>query len=416
MEDTYELNVVTESPQCLAKCNESDNSFQLVCYTVNPNGQSALQTWEIIESGDNSKTFTDFAVQQRQSQSVTKIVGISNTKVTKENITGLYKCSLSNDRSRNCSFNFESLINIEVSRPTIITSDFPTHQRHKMSSLRHTSTPPTSLTTSEKPVKKWIIIIVAVTVSLLFVSVCLTIMICKTKGRFFCKGRKVNDTHKKGDLVQTGTVLGKLSDNANQEIPSYDEIQRKSERGSMKDKHNRSTMNSEGNIPEDLYNKVEKRSLRHDVRQTTSHEIKDNTNRSHIMNSEGKVPEDLDTKVEKRGVRHDVRQSTSNGKEENKHKSNTKNDEDEVPDDLYAKVKKVFPRYQANQLRDSRCEPYSIVDIDKLTFQDENFQDDSPINTTDMVDCSVYEPFEADKTEKEIHYCVLDPSKDDALV
>ncbi|PIK43318.1 hypothetical protein BSL78_19835 [Apostichopus japonicus] len=108
MEDTYNLNVVTEWPQCLAKFNESDNSFQLFCYTFSQTGQNVPQTWEIIEPGDNSKTFLNFTIQHNPSISVVKIIGVSHSEITDENLTDLYKCSHSNDSSRSCFFTFNS--------------------------------------------------------------------------------------------------------------------------------------------------------------------------------------------------------------------------------------------------------------------------------------------------------------------
>ncbi|PIK43311.1 hypothetical protein BSL78_19828 [Apostichopus japonicus] len=118
MEDTYNLNVVTEWPQCLAKCNEHENSFQLFCYTFSPIDQFVFQTWDIIEPGDNLKPFTDFILQQRPSSSVMKIVGVSHSKITKENLTDRYKCSHSNDFSRSCFFNFNSPMIDEIPSPS----------------------------------------------------------------------------------------------------------------------------------------------------------------------------------------------------------------------------------------------------------------------------------------------------------
>ncbi|PIK43316.1 hypothetical protein BSL78_19833 [Apostichopus japonicus] len=102
----------------LAKCNESENSFQLVCYTFSPIGQLALQTWEIIEPGDNSQIFTEFTIQHLASISVVKVVGISHTTLTKENLTGLYKCSDSNDFSKSCFFNVYSPMMDVITSPT----------------------------------------------------------------------------------------------------------------------------------------------------------------------------------------------------------------------------------------------------------------------------------------------------------
>ncbi|PIK43313.1 hypothetical protein BSL78_19830 [Apostichopus japonicus] len=375
MENTYELNVVTESPQCLAKFNEYENSFQLVCYTVSYTGSTVFQTWNISKPGGGSIKFTDFSLTS-SSSSVSKSVGISKINFHKENLTGEYKCSHYNTLSKSCCFNFNSSRQIDVCRPTVAITDFSTI--HPTTKVVHASSTHTPLIPSEEPLKpimksKGIIIgIVVSTVVFLIIAVCLTTIICKTKCTFG-KSSNVNESYKKNDFLQAGTVLGKLSANPNQGLSSYNETQSKRQIEYLEDKNNWNTMNREGKLPEDLYKKVEKRSVRHDVRQSTSHGI-----------------------------------------EEYKHKSSTTNDEDEVPDDLYAKVKKRSTRYQANQLRDTQCEPYSIVDIDTLTFLDDNFQNDSSINTNATADCSVYEPCE-DNTEDEIHYDVLDPSKNETL-
>lgn len=84
-EDTYELNLVTESPYCLAKCVESGNSFQLFCYISSPvDDPPVFMTWEIIEPGSDPRTFVNFTLTRLIGMSIVKTVGVSHGDYSKE--------------------------------------------------------------------------------------------------------------------------------------------------------------------------------------------------------------------------------------------------------------------------------------------------------------------------------------------